>query len=140
MWFKEPPQPKVTKAGEVKENWKAGATMVAGAVMKGLPIIAERDEFTGKESFVDREMKFARRWLYTKGVMVPEETRNPVDTELESFFNCCRDGQRPKADLEVGLNDSIGVILSNLAMDQERRVYFNEMEKMGRETPAGKKA
>jgi hypothetical protein len=73
--------------------------------------------------------------------MVQEETRNPVDTELESFFNCCRDGQRPKADLEVGLNDSIGVILSNLSMDQERRVYFNEMEKMGRETtPAGKKA
>jgi hypothetical protein len=63
-----------------------------------------------------------------------------VDTELESFFNCCRDGQRPRADLEVGLNDSIGVILSNLSMDQERRVYFNEIDKMGRETAAGKKA
>ena len=141
MWFKEPPQPKVTKAGEVKENWKAGATMVAGAVMKGLPIIAEHDEFTGKESFIDREMKFARRWLYTKGVMVPEEARNPVDTELESFFNCCRDGQRPKADLVVGLNDSIGVILSNLCMDQERRVNFNEIDKMGVEAAtAAKKA
>jgi len=102
--------------------------------MKGLPIIAEQDEFTGRESFLDREMKFARRWLYTKGVMVPEETRNPVDTELESFFNSCRDGQRPRADLEVGLNDSIGVILSNLCMDQERRVYFNEIDKMGQES------
>ena len=40
-----------------------------------------------------------------------------------------------------GLNDSIGVILSNLCMDQERRVYFNEIDKMGVETAAaGKKA
>ena len=31
-------------------------------------------------------MKFARRWLYTKGVMVPEEDKNPVDNELESFL------------------------------------------------------
>jgi len=64
----------------------------------------------------------------------------PDLAELESFFNCCRDGQRPRANLEVGLNDSIGVILSNLSMDQERRVYFNEMDKMGLETSAGKKA
>jgi len=139
MWFKEPPQPKVTPAGAVKENWKAGATMVAGGIAKPLPIVAQRDEFTGKESFMEREMKFARRWLYTKGVMVPEEPRNPVDTELESFFNNCRDGGRPLADLEVGLADSTAVILSNLAMDLERRVYFNEIDKMGRGATPGKK-
>ena len=139
MWFKEPPQPKVTPAGAVKENWKAGATMVAGGVAKPLPIVAQRDEFTGKESFMEREMKFARRWLYTKGVMVPEEPRNPVDTELESFFNNCRDGGRPLADMEVGLADSTAVILSNLAMDLERRVYFNEIDKMGRGATPGKK-
>jgi predicted dehydrogenase len=140
MWFKEPQQPKVTKAGEVKENWKAGATMVAGGVAKGLPIVAQREEFSGSESFLDREMKFARRWLYAKGVMVPEEERNPVGTELESFFNSCRDGKRPRADLEVGLADSTAVILSNLAMDEERRVYFSEMEKMGRGNAQAKKA
>ena len=139
MWFKEPPQAKVTPAGAVKENWKAGATMVAGGVAKPLPIVAQRDEFTGKESFMEREMKFARRWLYTKGVMVPEEQRNPVDTELESFFNNCRDGGRPLADLEVGLADSTAVILSNLAMDEERRVNFNEIDKMGRGAAPGKK-
>ncbi len=137
MWFREPNAPKVTKAGEVKENWKAGATMVAGGVGKGLPIIAQRDEVTGNESFVEKEMKFARRWLYTKGVMVPEEQRNPVDIELESFLNNCRDGGRPKADLEVGLADSTAVILSNLAMDQERRVNFSEIETMGK-LPAAK--
>ena len=43
-----------------------------------------------------------------------------------------RTGVRPKADLEVGLADSTAVILSNLAMDEGRRVYFSEIEKMGR--------
>ena len=55
----------------------------------------------------------------------------------KSFFNNCRDGKRPKADLEVGLADSVGVILANLAIDQERRVYFSEMDKMGRGEKAG---
>ena len=64
--------------------------------------------------------------------MVPEEDRNPVDIELEDFFNCCKSGKRPKSDLEVGLNDSIAVILANQAMDEGRRVYFSEMEKMGK--------
>ena len=49
-------------------------------------------KFTGKESFLDKEVKFARRWLTTKGVMLQEEQRNPVDVELESFFDSCRDG------------------------------------------------
>jgi len=62
-----------------------------------------------------------------------------VDTELESFFNNCRDGKRPLADLEVGLADSVAVILSNLAMDEERRVQFSEIEKMGRGTTAQRK-
>jgi hypothetical protein len=78
-------------------------------------------------------MKFGRRWLYTKGIATPEEPRNPVDIELESFFNNCRDGQRPKANVDVGLADSTTVILSNLAFDEGRRVYFSEMEKMGRD-------
>jgi hypothetical protein len=88
--------------------------------------------FTGKESFIDKEVKFARRWLTSKGVMVQEEQRNPVDVELESFFDCCRTGQAPKANLEIGMADSVAVILSNLAMDEGRKVYFSEIEKMGR--------
>jgi hypothetical protein len=96
---------------------------------------------TGNESFLEKEMKFARLWLYQKGVLVPEEEKNPVDTELESFFNDCRTGGHPKADLEVGLNDSIAVILSNLAMDEARMVQFNEIEKMGKPgAPAAKPA
>ena len=77
-------------------------------------------------------MKFARRWLYSKGVMMPEEGRNPVDIELESFFANCRDGKRPKADVEVGLADSTTVMLTNMALEQDRKINFNEIEKMGR--------
>ncbi len=132
VWFREPAQPHVTKAGSPEKKWQAGATMVAAGAQKGFPIMMYRDEVGANDSFVDRELKFGRRWLYTKGIATPEEPRNPVDVELESFFNNCRDGKRPKADLEVGLADSTGVILANLAMDQERRVYFNEIDKMGR--------
>jgi hypothetical protein len=64
-------------------------------------------------------------------VFKPEEDRNPVDVQMESFFDCCRTGDTPKADVAAGLANSTAVILSNLAMDQERRVYFNEIEKMG---------
>ena len=45
---------------------------------------------------------------------------------------------RPLAHLEVGLADSVAVILSNLAMDEGRKVYFNEIDKMGRAEPPKK--
>ena len=63
--------------------------------------------------------------------MLPEEDRNPVELQTESFFDCCRTGDAPKAGLEVGLANSTAVILSNLAMDEERRVRFDEIEKLG---------
>jgi len=64
--------------------------------------------------------------------MMPEETKNPVDVELEEFLDCVRAGKRPKADIEVGLADSTAVILSNIAMDEGRRVYMEEIEKIGK--------
>ena len=104
-----------------------------------IPIMTGDLDFTGKESFLDREVKFAKRWLTTKGVMLQEEQRNPVDTELESFFQNCHDGKKPKADIEVGLADSVAVMLSNQAMDEGRKVYFNEIEKSKPVAPAAKK-
>jgi predicted dehydrogenase len=132
-WYREPPKTTtVTNANAKKEPFVAGATMVANGAANGpIPLMTSDLNFTGKESFLDREVKFARRWLYSKGVFVQEEQRNPVDVELETFFQNCRDGGRPRADLEVGLADSVAVILSNLAMDEGRRVYYNEMDKMG---------
>jgi predicted dehydrogenase len=130
-WYREPPKEikSVTKAGEKKEAFKAGATMIAAAGSKPIPLLLDDINVTGKEGFIDREAKFARRWLYSKGLLVQEEHANPVDTELQSFFQNCIDMQKPKADIEVGLADSISVILANRAMDENRRVYFNELEK-----------
>jgi len=133
-WYREPPKTTlVTSAAKKNEPFVAGATMVASGGANGpIPLMTTDLAFTGKESFLEREVKFARRWLYAKGVFMQEESRNPVDVELESFFQSCRDGQRPKADLEKGLADSVAVILSNLAMDEGRKVYFHEIDKMGR--------
>jgi hypothetical protein len=132
MWFREPAPPsKVEEAKGKKEATKAGATMVSAAGSRALPILLDRDMMKGNESFFEKETKFARQWLYSKGVLVPLEDKNPVDTELESFFDACHTLKRPKADLEVGLNDSTAVILSNLALDEGRMVNFSEIEKMG---------
>ena len=134
-WYREPPKKAAAttaKAGE-KKPFVAGATMVAAGGANGpIPIMTSDMEFSGKEGFLDREVKFARRWLTAKGIMLQEEKKNPVDVELESFFQNCRDGKRPLADIEVGMADSIAVILSNLSMDEGRKVYFNEIDKMGR--------
>jgi predicted dehydrogenase len=143
-WYREPPKVVEAKAGskaEEKKAFVAGATMVASGGANGpIPIMTSDLEFGKDEGFFAREMKFARRWLTSKGVMVQEEQRNPVDIELESFFQCCRDGKKPKADIEVGMADAVAVILSNQAMDEGRKVYFNEIEKMGKapEVPAKK--
>ena len=132
LWFYEP-SPK--KAGEPKGKEKAtGATASltsTGKGGRGLPVLFDEQTVKESDSFVQRELKFAKLWLYRKGIMAPEEDRNPVDIQLEEFFSSCRTGARPKADLEVGLEDSINVMLANLAMDEGRRVYMNEIERMG---------
>lgn len=137
-WFREPaPPPTITKAGEKSAKKVAGATMVSASGAKGIPILLDRDKVNmAQDSFIDRETKFARQWLYSKGVMMPEEPRNPVDTELESFFKNCKDGGTPLANLEIGLNDSISVMLTNMAVDEDRKVHWSEFEKIAK----GKKA
>ena len=133
LWFYEPGPPKATPASGAKEKAAiASASLTAAAAgSHGLPLMLSRDQVTGKESFLEREMKFARQWLYKKGVVVPQEPRNPVDISLESFLEATRTLKRPAADLETGLADSTMVILSNLAMAEGRRVYFKEMDKLG---------
>jgi hypothetical protein len=39
-----------------------------------------------------------------------EEDKNPVNSEIEGYFESVRTGVRPRADLEVGLADSAAVI------------------------------
>jgi predicted dehydrogenase len=134
LWFREP-TPTSVSPGTQKTETTAGATFAQAGPQKGIPIITSDTQVDWKnDSFLTRESKLARRWLYNKGIMLPTEDRNPVDTELESFLNDVKTGARPRADVEVGLADSTAVMLSNLAMDENRRVYFNEIDKMGTDT------
>jgi predicted dehydrogenase len=137
IWFREPNPPKVSAGKD--EQFKAGATFALAAGGRALPIVLGGDEVTGKEGFIEKEMKFARRWLYSKNIMVPMEAKNPVTTSLEHFFNDIKAGGTPKANYEIGLHDSTSVILSNIAMDEERRVNYSELAKMGVATAAPKK-
>jgi predicted dehydrogenase len=136
LWFREP-KPTTISPGTQRTETTAGATFAQAGPQKGIPIITPDTQVDWKnDSFLTREQKLARRWLYNKGVMLPTEDRNPVDTELESFLNDAKTGARPRADVEVGLSDSTAVMLSNLAMDENRRVDFSEIEKMGTDTTA----
>ena len=131
LWFREPKKTTVEPAPKKETAKDAGATFALGAGHRGIPLLLDKDQIQKDDSFLEREMKFARRWLYSKGVMMSDEARNPVETSLESFFNDCRTGGRPKANLEIGLADSIAVMLSNMAMDEDRKIHFNEIDKMG---------
>jgi predicted dehydrogenase len=132
LWFVEPSPTPAPAAGQKEKATIANATLTAAAAgSRGLPIMLSRELVTGQDSFLKREMKFARLWMYRKGIMMPREDENPVDTQLEAFLDATRTGKKPLADLELGLADSTMVILSNLAMDEGRRVYFNEIDKMG---------
>lgn len=134
MWFREPVvAARKEEAGKAKENWVAGSTVSTVKAGDGFPLLLPGDEITENDSFLQRELKFARRWLYSKGVMVPEEEVDPEYAELKSFLECVRD-KKPeniKANIKVGLLDSLGVMLSNKAMDEGRRVYYSEIDKMG---------
>ncbi len=132
LWFYEPGSKKAEPAKGGEKAAIANASLAStGKGGKGLPVLFDEDKPSDQDSFLQKELKFAKQWLYKKGVMVPEETKNPVDVQLESFFSDCRTGKRPLADLEVGLEDSANVILANLAMDEKRLVMMSEMEKMG---------
>ncbi len=136
LWYREP-APTTISPGTEKTETKAGATFALAGPQKGIPIITPDNQVDWKnDSFLARESKLARRWLYSKGILTPEEDRNPVDTELVSFLEDAKRGAHAKADVEVGLSDSTAVMLSNLAMDENRRVYFSEIDKMGLDTSA----
>ncbi len=131
LWYKEPHHVAAKPAAGKEGAAAAGASYALAAGSKALPLLLDSDQLGPDDSFLTREMKFARRWLYSKGIMTSDEDVNPVETELTSFFNDSKTGGHPKADVEVGLRDSTAVILSNICMQQERRVYFKEIDTMG---------
>lgn len=139
LWYRETAKvvsspPPLSGKPQPEKPAAAGATFALGAGQRGVPIALATDDLKvdmEHDSFLQREKKFAQRWLYSKGILADDEDRNPVETQLESFFNDTRTLNRPKADIEVGLADSTAVILSNLCMDQDRKVYFKEIQTMG---------
>ncbi len=118
MWFYEPP-PKVSPLME---------TVVAGPNplerMKGLPILIPNSMVTGP---LERDMKWAHLWLEQNGIMVQQEEPSPELAQFRDFFECCRTGKRPAADVDIGLVNSVGVMQANLAMDEGRRAYYKEV-------------
>jgi predicted dehydrogenase len=134
LWYREPVKNTAEPVAGKAPATAAGASYALGSTPKGLPIAMATDQLKvdPNDSFLAREKKFAQRWLYTKGIMADDEDRNPVEVELESFFNDCHTGGHPKADIEVGLRDSTAVMLSNMCMEQDRKVYFKEIDTLGR--------
>lgn len=132
LWFYDPGPVVTEQSDEQKEMARTvGATITrSGRSSRGFPILFTRDQISGEERFIERELKYARRWLYSKGIMVPQEERDAVDVQLASFFECCRSGKQPKPGLEAGLEDAATVMLANLAMDHGRRVQYSEIEKL----------
>lgn len=134
MYWREP-KAKVSQAG-AKEQWWAGATVTAEAQQKGVPVFPE--PMSADQSFVDKEMGYAKRWLAGKGWYDVREPRDPVYNELEHFLLCVRDGLKPVADVHVGASDAECVIYSNRAMDEDRRVYWPAYEQKPESTPGQK--
>jgi hypothetical protein len=128
-----------------EEQWVAGATVADTLAQgEGLPIVPGIKDLNAPDiGFIEKEVEMAKRWLYQKGIMSPAEDKDPEYKELESFLIDVRDGGKPKADLEVGLHDSIAVMLANMCIDEQRKIHFSEIETMGKEgvqmTEAAKK-
>jgi len=134
MWFRDPMKVKMgEQKKEAKENWTAGATVADELEQgEGLPVVPGIQDLESSDvGFIEKEVEYAKRWLYQKGILIPKEERDPEYKELESFLKDVRDGGAPLADVEVGLQDSIAVMLSNLCMDYERKIFFSEIEEMG---------
>ncbi len=120
MYFREP----VAKAttGQAKENWWAGATVTEQAVQKGVPIFPEKGN--GPAGFLDREVRYAKRWLASMGIYEYEETHDPCWSELVNYFASIRGGKPVVAPLELGAADALAVIYGNRAIDTGQRVFW----------------
>ncbi len=129
LWFYEPGAQVESAANRKERAVVGGATIAAtGGAQRGFPILLDRDQISGNEPFLERELKYARRWLYSKGITVPEEDRHPLEAQFDDFFTSVRTGKAPRADADIGLNASSAAILANLALDEGRRVQYAELE------------
>jgi predicted dehydrogenase len=120
MYFREAVA-KVT-AGGGQENWWAGATVTKQAAQQGIPIFPEPGN--GEGGFVDREVRYAKRWLASLGIYQYQEAHDPWWTEQVNFFASVREGKPVVAPLEVGEADARGVIYGNRAIETGQKVLW----------------
>jgi predicted dehydrogenase len=108
--------------GASKENWWAGATVTKAAAQEGIPIFPEKGN--GEGGFLDREVRYARRWLAAHGIYNYEEPNDPWFTEMVNFIATIREGKPVIADLEAGVSDALGVIYANRAIETGQKVFW----------------
>ena len=113
--------PKVS-SGFLKEKFQAGATVIAADTLKGVPIFPER--ISPSDPFVDREVKYARRWLASMGIYEYEEPHDPWYSELVNFFASIRDGKPIAAPLDLGISAARGAIYANRSIDTGQKVVW----------------
>ena len=120
------------KEKEVAENWVAGATVGTDTAEQGDGYPIDPQAINPNEvGFFEKELFFAKSWAYNKGILRPSEDVDPEYAELSSFLKDVATGARPRADIDIGLQDSVAVILANHCMDEQRKVAFSEIEQMG---------
>jgi predicted dehydrogenase len=112
---------KATASGG-KETWWAGATVSEEAQQKGIPIFPEKGN--GSEGFLDRELKYAKRWLASMGIYEYEEPHDPWYSELANYLASIRQGKPVVAPLEIGVGDALGVIYGNRSLDTGQKVFW----------------
>ncbi len=119
---------------KTEENWVAGATVGFDTAEQGDGFPIDPEAINPNDvSFIEKELFFAKTWAYNKGILRPSEDVDPEYAELSSFLSDVATGNRPRSDIEVGLQDSVAVMLANLAMDEQRKIAFAEIEGMGRD-------
>ncbi len=120
IYFREP----VAKVSVLpaKENWWAGATVAQRATQKGIAIFPEKE--TNNNGFVDRELRYAKRWLASTGIYDYGEPYDPYWGELVNFFASVRVGTHVIAPREVGTRNALAVIYANRAIDKGLRVFW----------------
>ena len=121
---------KVSTAGG-KENWWAGATVANQPTQVGIPIFPEHGA-PGELGFVDREVRYAKRWLASMGIYNYEEPHDPWWSEMHNFLMSVRDNKPIVAPFAIGESDARGVIYANRAIETGQRVYWPQAPAKGK--------
>lgn len=109
-------------SGASKEKWRAGATVIAATPEQGIPIFPERISDT--DTFMDREVKYAKRWLASMGIYDYEEPHDPWYTEMTNFLASIREGKPVFSSLDVGLSAARAAIYADRAVYTGQKVLW----------------